>query len=213
MSSRIEDTAGEPRTVGEARDAVERSRQRISSTLDALEGRIVEKKHELQEKVDVLRPVRDQIAERPFTAVAVGLGVGVLLGSLGGGSDDEHEHRRSGRMRGALGDDDRRELREYRRARRERLRSRTRASARSSSRDRHEEQHDDDGMLSNLRFDALKHQLMGAVTSALTTAITKRVRQYAMETIGGEQNGRDTHDRQDRHKRHEQYGEAGGSRY
>ena len=45
MSSRIEDVAVDPQTVDEAKDAVERSRQRISTTLDALEDRIVEKKH------------------------------------------------------------------------------------------------------------------------------------------------------------------------
>jgi hypothetical protein len=182
MSSRIDEPAGEPRTVDEARDAVERSRQRISSTLDALEDRIVEKKHELQDRVDVLKPVREQIVSRPFTAVAIGLGVGALLGSIGGGSDDdedEHEHRRSGRVRGALSDADRRELREWRRARRDRLRSRTR-----DGRDREDDDHGD-SRFAGLRFDALRHQLMGAVTSALTAAVTKKVRQYAMDTIGG----------------------------
>lgn len=186
MDIRIDETAGEPRTVNEARDAVERSRQRISSTLDQLEDRIVEKKHELQDRVDVFRPVREQIAQRPFTAVAVAVGVGALLGSLGGSDDDdeatdrhdrggrqEHQHARSGRIRGsALSDSDRRELREWRRARRERLT--TRRHARESS----------DDSSGGLRFDALKHQLMGAVTSALTAAVTKRVRSMAMDNIG-----------------------------
>jgi ElaB/YqjD/DUF883 family membrane-anchored ribosome-binding protein len=174
MSTRTESTADEPRTVGEARDAVERSRQRISSTLDQLEDRIVEKKHEIRERVDVLRPVREQIAERPFTALAVAAGVGALLGSIGGGADDDdgHSHSRSGRVRGhSLSDDDRRELREWRRARKQRLRARL-----------HDDADDDRG---SSRFDALKHQLMGAVTSAITTAVTKRVRQLAMDNIGG----------------------------
>jgi hypothetical protein len=195
MSSRIDGPAGEPRTVDEARDAVERSRQRISSTLDALEDRIVEKKHELQERVDVLRPVRDQIVERPFTALAVGLGVGALLGSIGGGGDDDgHEHHRSGRMRGGLSDDDRRELREWRRARRERL------SARGSRPDGHERDQDDgDSGSAGLRFDALRHQLMGAVTSAVTAAVTRKVRQYAMNSLSGNGGSRDD----DRHDRDE----------
>jgi hypothetical protein len=181
MSSRIDEPAGEPRTVDEARDAVERSRQRISSTLDALEDRIVEKKHELQDRVDVLKPVREQIVSRPFTALAIGLGVGALLGSIGGGDDSEseHEHRRSGRVKGGLSDEDRRELREWRRARRDRLRSRA----------RHDRDHDDDhreeSRFAGLRLDALRHQLMGAVTSAVTAVVTKKVRQYAMDTIGG----------------------------
>jgi hypothetical protein len=174
METKMVETAGDPRTVDEARDAVERSRQRISSTLDALEDRIVEKKHEIQERVDVLRPVRAQIAERPFTAVAVAVGVGALLGSIGGGDGDDHRHSRSGRLRGhALGDADRQELREWRKARKERLRARL------------QNNDDDDEDRSDSRFDALKHQLMGAVTSAVTTAVTKRVRRMAMDNLSG----------------------------
>jgi ElaB/YqjD/DUF883 family membrane-anchored ribosome-binding protein len=180
MSTKIDSPAGEPRTVDEARDAVERSRQRISTTLDQLEYRIVEKKHEIQDRVDVLRPVRDQIRERPFTALAVAAGVGALLGSLGGGDDDDfdgrHRHSRSGRVRGAeLSEDDRQELREWRRARRNRLRTRLKES-RDDGRDEHDDHEDS-------RFDALKHQLMGAVTSAITTAVTRRVRRLAMDNV------------------------------
>jgi ElaB/YqjD/DUF883 family membrane-anchored ribosome-binding protein len=184
MSSRMGDTAENPRTVDEARDAVEQSRQRISSTLDQLEGRIVDKKHELQEKADVLRPLRERVIEHPFTAVAAGVGVGVLLGVLGGGGDDEAEARvgregggrprvRSGRMSG----EDRAELRQWRRARRQRLHSvREDRPARPGRRHRHDG--DDDS-----RFDALKHQLMGAVTSAITAAVTARVRQFAQDNL------------------------------
>lgn len=165
MSSRVEEVATSPRTVDEARDAVERSRQRISSTLDALEDRIVEKKHEIQDRVDVLRPVRDQIQQRPFTAVAVAVGVGALLGSLGGG-DDEEEERTSRRGR-KTGGEERAELREWRRARRERLEARART---------HGNDEDDEG---SSRFDALKHQLAGAVTSAISTALAAKVREMA----------------------------------
>lgn len=177
MSSRTPDVTGDPRTVDEARYAVERSRERISSTLDQLEDRIVEKKHELQDRVDVLRPVRVQIIERPFTAIAVAAGVGALLGSLGG-SHDEHEHdddraSRRRRAEGYLGDEDRAELREWRRARRDRLR------AHSSADDA--EEHDS-------RFSDLRHQLMGAVTTAIGSALTARVRDFAMNAGGG--NGR-----------------------
>jgi hypothetical protein len=173
MSSRIEGTAGEPRTVDEARDAVERSRQRISSTLDELEGRIVEKKHAIEERIDVLRPVRQQIAARPFTALAVAAGVGVLLGSVGGSDDgDDVRRSRSGRTRGStLSDEDRRELREWRKARRQRLSVAA--------------QHHDDDDEGDSRFDALKHQLMGALTSAITAAVTSRVRRIALDNVGG----------------------------
>jgi ElaB/YqjD/DUF883 family membrane-anchored ribosome-binding protein len=199
MSSRIEETTGSPQTVDEARVAVERSRERISSTLDALEDRIVEKKHELQDRADVLRPVREQIVARPFTAVAVGLGVGALLGSLGGGDDERDSHRsRSGRERGhTIGDDDREELRRWRRARRERLQSISRH--RHDHDDDHGHADDDDG---ESRFGGLRHQLMGALTSAITTAVTSRVREYARTNLsqltGGDDRGRPMRD--DRHR-------------
>jgi ElaB/YqjD/DUF883 family membrane-anchored ribosome-binding protein len=179
MSSKMQEPADSPRTVDEARDAVEQSRQRISSTLDQLEGRIVEKKHELQDRADVLRPVRDRIAERPFTAVVVGVGVGALLGSLGGGSDTDERPRR-GTRRGARGsalsDDDRADLRRWRKARRERLQSISRV-------DRGDDDSDDRGDDDRFHLGALKHQLMGAVTSAITAAVTSRVRQFARHNI------------------------------
>jgi ElaB/YqjD/DUF883 family membrane-anchored ribosome-binding protein len=180
MSSRIEESTDSPQTVEEARDAIERSRHRISTTLDQLETRIVEKKHEIQDRVDVLRPAREQVSARPFTAVAVAFGVGAFLGALGGGSDDSDTRRRSGRGRtgSALSAADRQELREWRRARRDRLRS---------SRDSRDggDTHDDD----DSRFDALKHQLMGAVTSAITSAVTARLRSFARNSIVGDGHG------------------------
>jgi ElaB/YqjD/DUF883 family membrane-anchored ribosome-binding protein len=194
MSSRTQDVTGDPQTVDEARDAVERSRERISSTLDQLEGRIVEKKHELQEKADIFRPVREQVVARPFTAIAIAVGVGALLGSLGGGSDDDDDavwRTRSDRPRarlrrpatgdGFLDDDDRSELRQWRRSRRERLRSRTRHAA------GHDAGHDS-------RLSGVRQQLMGAVTSAITAAITARIRDFATSATGGG-NGRSTRSR------------------
>jgi len=163
MSSRIEDVAVDPQTVDEAKDAVERSRQRISTTLDALEDRIVEKKHAMQDRMDVLRPVRDQVTQRPFMAVAVALGVGALLGSLGGSADDVAEPR-AGRGRQQLSDRDRRE---WRRLRRDRLRARGGAAG-----------HDDD---SGARLDSLKRQLAGAVTTAIGAAVTARLKEFSGE--------------------------------
>jgi len=221
MSIRIEEKGAEsPQTVDEARDAVARSRERISSTLDALEDRIVEKKHEIQDRVDVLRPVREQIAERPLTAVMAGLAVGALLGALGGGDDDEYTRRRSGRISGhALDDDERDELKQWRRQRRQRLRakvrrtsldgewpesgrSRGRSGGRSRSRQFKQEDRDDRG---DSRFDALKHQLLGAITSAVTTAITTRLRRMVMDNVNsavdsatGSSRGRQAADWQDR---------------
>lgn len=186
MSSSTEGDAVSPRTVDEARDAVERSRQRISSTLDTLEDRIVEKKHELQDRADVLRPVRERIAHRPFVFVAAAIGVGALLGSLGHGSASRRDAPRGRRGRGGgtggdiLADRDRAELRRWRRARRERLRARTGENGRHASRDDHEE---------GTRLDGLKHQLMGAVTSAISAAVAARVRDFASSGMGGGDRG------------------------
>ena len=176
MSSRM-DVAVEPQTVDEAKDAVERSRQRISTTLDALEDRIVEKKHAMQDRMDVLRPVREQVSVRPLTAVAVAAGVGVLLGSLGGRDDRDESERdvrssRSRRGKSGMSERDRAELREWRRMRRARLRSRS-GSGRDAG--------DDGG-----RLEALKHQLAGAVTSAIGAAVTARLRDFS----GGRRDGR-----------------------
>jgi ElaB/YqjD/DUF883 family membrane-anchored ribosome-binding protein len=186
MNSSTEGDAVSPRTVDEARDAVERSRQRISSTLDTLEDRIVEKKHELQDRADVLRPVRERIAQRPFMVVAVAVGVGALLGSLGHSSASRGDAPRGRRGRvGRTGGDiledrDRAELRRWRRARRERLRARTHENGRHAGRD------DDEA---GSRLDGLKHQLMGAVTSAISAAVAARVRDFAASGLGGGDRG------------------------
>lgn len=84
--------AGRPRDVTEARRAVEDTRQRISSTLDQLEARIVDKKEELRDRVDVVRPVREYVGARPLVAIAAAAGVGLLLGLLSGGSDTRVLH-------------------------------------------------------------------------------------------------------------------------
>ncbi|HSJ06580.1 MAG TPA: hypothetical protein VK936_07755 [Longimicrobiales bacterium] len=171
MTSREQDTQGSPQTVDEARDAVERSRERISSTLDAIEGRIVDKKHELKDRADVLRPVREQVLQRPFTAVAVAVAAGALLGSLGGGRDEEPRRRRSGRPTGEpVSAGDREELRRWRRTRRDRLRS---LSHEPGGNGRHHG--DDDG---DSAFAGLKQQLIGAAASVLTAAVTSKVRDF-----------------------------------
>jgi ElaB/YqjD/DUF883 family membrane-anchored ribosome-binding protein len=169
MDTRTEATAAsshDPRTVDEARDAVERSRQRISSTLDQLEDRIVEKKHEIQDRADVLRPVRERIAQRPFTSVAIAIGVGAVLGSLGGGDAGEGGRAAVAGRRSMLVDDEqRRRRREWREARQHRLRARTGHHRSNGAED--------------TRFDALKQQLLAAVLSAVSTAVTARVREFA----------------------------------
>jgi ElaB/YqjD/DUF883 family membrane-anchored ribosome-binding protein len=178
-TSKIEQGEVEPQTVGEARDAVERSRERISRTLDKLEDRIVEKKHELQEKADVFRPVKTQVRHRPLTAVAVAVGVGALLGSIGGGAARSRRRQRGKSQ--ILSDDERRELREWRQQRRERLHALARGDEPSSRR----------ASRRGSRLGNLKGQLIGAATSALTAAITSRVKDFARGSSGRREPERD----------------------
>lgn len=175
MSSRMESAVGEPQTVDEARHAVERSRERISSTLDELEDRIVEKKHSLQGRMNMLRPVKEQVRTRPFTAVAVALGTGVLLGSLGGGEEKRRWRRHGVSLREELSDDERRDLREWRRERHERLRS---------------WQAREDG---ESKFAEVRHQLMGLAATAMKNAISSRVRNYATHIGDGRRSSEQRH--------------------
>jgi ElaB/YqjD/DUF883 family membrane-anchored ribosome-binding protein len=169
MKSKIEEGAVEPQTVDvepqtvdQARDAVERSRERISRTLDRLEDRIVEKKQELQDKADVLRPVKNQVQLRPLTAVAVAVGVGALLGSFGGGIA---KARNRGRRTSWQASDD--ELEPLRALASGSERNRGRRNGRGQS-----------------RLDGLKGQLIRAAATAITAAITKSVKEYARGSGG-----------------------------
>jgi len=90
MAERVAIQRAEPRTVEEARLAVEESRERMSNTLDAIEGRLVAKKQQLSDRMDVMRPVKQRVRSRPWQAVAVALGVGVLIWKLRH-KHDEHE--------------------------------------------------------------------------------------------------------------------------
>lgn len=81
-----------PRTVQEARRAVEASRERISATLEELEERIVETRASIKRKVDVARPAREAIRTAPFVALGVAVAVGLFLGTRGGDDDEEDEY-------------------------------------------------------------------------------------------------------------------------
>ncbi|MFL5537620.1 MAG: DUF3618 domain-containing protein [Longimicrobiaceae bacterium] len=77
---------GDPDAV---RDEIERTRARMSSTIEQIEGALQRKKGEIQEKLDVVAPVR----ERPWLFAAGVFGTGLALGLLtGGGDDDDHDH-------------------------------------------------------------------------------------------------------------------------
>lgn len=73
----------EAATIAQARAHVEQSRARISDTLDDIEERLLEKRHELQEKLDVRKRMREQIDREPLVAVAAAAGAGFLVGLMG----------------------------------------------------------------------------------------------------------------------------------
>lgn len=69
----------------QARAAIERTRSRMSETIDTIEEVLLRKKEEIQDKLDVLAPIR----EKPLPIAAGVFGVGLLLGLLTGGDDDD----------------------------------------------------------------------------------------------------------------------------
>ena len=80
---------GSPRTVEAARRAVESSREQMSGTLDQIEHRIVMKKHEISHRMDVARPVREQVRERPLIAVGIAFAAGLILWKLRHHDEDD----------------------------------------------------------------------------------------------------------------------------
>lgn len=80
--------ADDPEAV---RSEIESTRERMSSTIDEIESVLARKKEALQDKLDVLSPVR----ERPLQATGIAFGVGLALGLLtGGGGDDSDDDDR-----------------------------------------------------------------------------------------------------------------------
>ncbi len=77
----------QPRSIGDARDAIADTRERIASTLDQIEHRIDDTKDEIRRRADVLRPARERIRANPWGAVAAGAGAGFVLGLLTGRDD------------------------------------------------------------------------------------------------------------------------------
>jgi ElaB/YqjD/DUF883 family membrane-anchored ribosome-binding protein len=80
--------ADDPEAV---RSEIENTRERMSSTIDEIENVLARKKERLQDKLDVLSPIRD----RPLPATGIAFGVGLALGLLtggGGDSDDDDRH-------------------------------------------------------------------------------------------------------------------------
>jgi ElaB/YqjD/DUF883 family membrane-anchored ribosome-binding protein len=88
-----------------ARAQIERTRMRMSETIDEIEDVLIRKKEQIQDRLDFLAPVR----ERPLASLGVALGAGVLLGLLTGGDDEDERDDRdlwSARARGFRHDAD-----------------------------------------------------------------------------------------------------------
>lgn len=66
--------------IADARRAIAETRDRISARLGALGHRVERKKDELKERIDALQAVRARIRERPWAALAIAAGAGLLLG-------------------------------------------------------------------------------------------------------------------------------------
>ncbi|MEX2570336.1 MAG: hypothetical protein WD737_03455 [Gemmatimonadota bacterium] len=83
----------QPQDPAAARAELEKTRARMSDTLDDIEGVLLRKRAHLQEQLDVGARVR----EKPLHAAGIALGVGLVLGLLTGGGrrgDDEDERAR-----------------------------------------------------------------------------------------------------------------------
>ena len=74
-----------------ARMQIEATRARMSDTIEQIEGALLRKKETIEERMDVMAPVRRTARENPLPAVGGVFLVGLLLGWLTGGSDDDEE--------------------------------------------------------------------------------------------------------------------------
>lgn len=77
-----------------ARMQIERTRARMSDTIDQIEGALLRKKENLQERMDVMAPVRRTARENPWPVIGGVFAAGLVLGLLTGGDDDEDEEPR-----------------------------------------------------------------------------------------------------------------------
>jgi len=152
--------AESPRDVAEARAAVEMSRARISATIDELEERIVDKKEELRDRLDVVRPVRALVAAAPLVALGIAAGTGLLLGLASRGG-------RKRRREVELSEVDRDALLRWRRARRKRL---------LDTAEHELPRFDRPSRLGRLVRD-LAHEFAGAATAMLASQLVDRVKE------------------------------------
>jgi ElaB/YqjD/DUF883 family membrane-anchored ribosome-binding protein len=74
-----------------ARMQIEQTRARMSDTIDQIEGALLRKKENIEERLDVMAPVRRKARENPYPIIGGVFLAGLVLGLLTGGGDDEDE--------------------------------------------------------------------------------------------------------------------------
>lgn len=89
LPAEAQSTAGIPdyEAPEDARADIEATRARMSETINEIEGVLVRKKEEIQNRFDLTAPVR----ENPWPSMGIALGAGLVLGLLTGGDDDDDE--------------------------------------------------------------------------------------------------------------------------
>ena len=91
--------AGVPGTVAASddpdvvRDEIERTRARMSQTIDSIESALLRKKEQIEDRLDVTAPVRERVNDQPWLYAGGVFAGGLLLGYLTGGKDDKREAR------------------------------------------------------------------------------------------------------------------------
>lgn len=70
----------EPGSVDDARAQIAETRRRMSEDIDRIERRISDTTAEVKERLDLFEPLRREIRSRPWPALAVAFGAGVVLG-------------------------------------------------------------------------------------------------------------------------------------
>lgn len=86
-----------------ARRQIEQTRARMSETIDQLEGALVRKRERIEEKLDVMSPVRQKARENVWPALGGIFLAGLLMGYLTGDDDDDDDELDARRVLMALG--------------------------------------------------------------------------------------------------------------
>jgi hypothetical protein len=74
-----------------ARLQIEQTRARMSDTIGQIEETLLRKKEQVEEKLDVMAPVRRKARENPYPVIGGVFLAGLILGFLTGGDDDDDE--------------------------------------------------------------------------------------------------------------------------